>query len=207
MNTTKSQILIVFILIAIQRGYTQGFVNLNFESANVSGYSPGLVPTSAALPGWTAYYGYGPSTNPTQEIASTISYDDLSLGNAAVVLVDTNMGSPYTALQGQYSVLLEGSIPAAASVASFGQTGTIPLTAQSLTLIGIIGPLQISFNGQPLTYQLTGSYTNQSIYGADIPVMRDKQANYFSRPRSIETLYSTPSICPTRPFPNQASLL
>lgn len=31
----------------------QGFVNLDFESANLSGYSPGSVPATDAIPGWT----------------------------------------------------------------------------------------------------------------------------------------------------------
>ena len=154
-------------LALLRNAQGQGFVNLDFESANVSGYSPGYVPISATLPSWTAYYG--PSGNPTQSGAlATIAYNSLSLGGALVVLVDTNMGSPYTAIQGTYSLLLEGSTPFAATSASIGQTGTIPLTAQSLTFIGRIGSLQISFNGQPLTYLITGSTANYNIYGADV---------------------------------------
>jgi hypothetical protein len=43
---------------------TQGtFQNLNFESADVSGFSPGNIPTVGGIPGWTAYIGGTPQGN------------------------------------------------------------------------------------------------------------------------------------------------
>ena len=157
MKTTKTQILIVLFLIVVQHGFTQGFVNLNFESAHVSGYSPGdFLPTSAAFPGWIAY--------------APVIYDTTSLGGALVILVDSNApsgGAPLP-IQGNYSVLLEGSIPFAATSASIGQTGTIPITAQSLTFFANQGGLQVAFNGQNLPFSAIGTGANYTIYGADI---------------------------------------
>jgi hypothetical protein len=42
------------LLASMDLGFSQGFVNLDFGGANVSGYSPGNVPASDAMPGWTA---------------------------------------------------------------------------------------------------------------------------------------------------------
>ena len=50
-------------LYVAQNIQAQGFVNLNFESADLSGYSPDLVPAADAIPGWTAYLGATPLTN------------------------------------------------------------------------------------------------------------------------------------------------
>ena len=103
------------ILIGIHDAFSQGFVNLDFENANLSGYSPGSVPASNAIPGWTAYIGGVTLTN--------INYDTRTGGG--VDLFDSGD------LQGIYWVMLEwdglvNQYPA------IGQTGTIPATAQSL---------------------------------------------------------------------------
>ena len=161
------------IVLAIgQHCHSQGFINLDFESAHVvldasSPYYPYAVYANTAIPGWTAYYGT--TNNPTYVSLSSISYNDMSLGAANVSLEDTNAIYGPLPIQGKYSILLQGSIPAAVSSASIGQTGTIPVTAQSLTFIGYFGG-QVTFNGQPLDYLVTGSTANYNIYAADISV-------------------------------------
>jgi PEP-CTERM motif len=162
-------VLALAVTLAPQIVRAQAFTNLGFESANVSGYSPGnYMPVSAALPGWAAYYGT--SNNPTYD-GAPVFYDGLSLGGALVVLEVTNApsGIPLP-IQGNYSVLLEGSIPAAASTASIGQTGTIPITAQSLSfdLGNSFGTVQISFSGQALSFVAISNALNYTVYGADI---------------------------------------
>ena len=170
MKPIKICIAIALLFIVVQRSYTQDFVNLNFESANVSGYSPvNYIPINAALPSWAAYYGY--SNNPTYSGAPVL-YDGRSLGGALIILEDTNAPNYFGPLpiQGNYSVLLEGSIPFSGTSASIGQTGTIPVTAQSLTfyLGNTFGVLQVTFNGQPLSIMDISNTLNYTIWGADI---------------------------------------
>ncbi len=61
----------VFAILAFSQPiHAQGtFQNLNFESANLSGYSPGNhVPVSDALPGWSAYFTIGGVAQPQTEV-------------------------------------------------------------------------------------------------------------------------------------------
>ena len=159
----------ILLLAICQNGWGQGFLNLNFESANPSGYIPGNhnLPTGAAFPGWTAYYSSASGTN----IASTVYYDSVSAGGAAIFLEDSNApsgGGPLP-LQGNYSVLLEGASGVFGSnptTASIGQTGTIPNTAQSLTFLGNLGgTVLVSFNGQPLSFMAISNTLNYTIWG------------------------------------------
>jgi hypothetical protein len=48
-----------------ESGFAQGFVNLDFEAANLSAYGagPAAVPATNAIPGWTAYLGGVPQTD------------------------------------------------------------------------------------------------------------------------------------------------
>ena len=154
----------ILLLAICQNAWAQAFVNLNFESAKVV-FNGFQLSVSNALPGWTAYL------DATSQ--SSIGYDTLSAGGAAVLLEDTNVNSfgPYP-LQGTYGALLEGasgifgSNPTAASI---GQTGTIPNTAQSLTFFGsLAGNLQVTFNGQLLSFMVISNTLNYTIWGADI---------------------------------------
>ena len=163
----------ILLLAICQNGWAQDFLNLNFEAANPSGYVPGNnLPTSAAFPSWTAYYSGAGGTN----LASTVYYDRVSAGGAAIFLEDTNApagGGPLP-IQGNYSVLLQGANsiynpPGQQYSASIGQTGTIPNTAKTLTFWGNIpGGLQITFNGQPLSFIDISNTLNYAIWRADI---------------------------------------
>lgn len=153
----------------------QDFTNLNFESANVSQYSPGdYVPATVALPNWTV--SFSNSSDPTSSTFSTIDYDALSFGPAFTVLEDSNAlnytGSiSLSPLQGSYSLCLQGTqvvVPSGSS-ASIGQTGTIPNTAKSLIFLGSLeGDIQVTFDGQNIFYSAIGNSVNYTIYGADI---------------------------------------
>jgi hypothetical protein len=105
MKTIISKIAVVATIVISTKAFSQGFVNLNFEAANPSGYSPGdgNLQTSVALPGWTAYY----STSTTTNQANAIWYDTVSIGGAFIALSDTNASSlAPVPLQGSYSLLL-----------------------------------------------------------------------------------------------------
>lgn len=168
-TSIKKHILLASFTAVVQYSNSQGFINLNFESANVSGYSPGEgVPTEDALPDWSAYFG--PSSDPTYSgPISEVAYDGISTGGAGVSLVDSNAPAPYSSIQGNYSALLEGSIPGAETAASIGQTGTIPSTAQSLTFWGSLsGSLEVSFDGQMLSLVDISNAVNYTVYGVNI---------------------------------------
>ena len=163
-----SKILILFLAIC-QNGWAQSFTNLNFEDTSITPANPpGTVTfyaTSVAIPGWAAYLG---------EVGqSIIPNDGISTGGAVVSLQDTNAISPYAAIQGNYSVLLQGPSTTSGSdptTASIGQTGTIPNTAQSLTfyLGNLYGTFQVSFNGQTLSFMDISNTLNYTIWGANI---------------------------------------
>ena len=153
-------------------------MNLDFENATVElANGPGIVYASNAIPDWSAFTG--PTGNPTNSSSvgsSIIGYDTISLGGAAVFIEDSNApsgGGPLP-IQGNYSLLLQGSIPAAAGTASIAQTGTIPLSAQSLTFWGRFAVnlqgqnLQLSFNNQALSFVSISNVLNYAVYGVDI---------------------------------------
>jgi hypothetical protein len=168
MKTIKNAILVIMFLIVVQGGISQGFFNMNFESGNPSGFSPGSpnVPTTSALPDWTAYYSTSTATNQT----SQAWYDSVSLGGAFISLEDTNANSFGPApLQGIYSVLLEGSTANTPTAASIGQTGQIPLNTLSVTFfLSLDSNLQVTFNGQLIPLVQIGSTPNYDIMGGNI---------------------------------------
>jgi hypothetical protein len=165
MKTIKNGTLIILILIIKQNIGAQGFVNLDFESANVSGYSAGSVPASDAIPGWTAYI--------SGVAQSSILYNDATLGDAAVSLQGTSGNFP--PLAGLYSVLLQATFfSSQINTAAIGQTGQIPAGTQSITffannsLSGAANNMQVTFNGSAISYFAIGSGSNYTIYGANI---------------------------------------
>jgi len=160
--------LLIILFILVQNGQAQGFINLNFESAQIvhdpSGGYPESSYASNAIPGWTAYISGVPQTD--------IIYNSVPLSAPSVTLQGTN--SPYyQAIHGQYSMMLWGEfnplqLSFKTNSAAIGQTGQIPISAQSLLFWGAIGGMQVTFNGQPLTFFTIGSTTYYNIYGTDI---------------------------------------
>lgn len=150
----------ILLLVICQSGWAQPFTNLNFESVNASLTSPGQILPINVLPGWA--------------FSLVPIYDGISFGGAMISLQDSNttggsVGFSVLPLQGNYSVLLQGSTLAAATTASIGQTGTIPNTAQSLTFFAEMGgTVQVSFSGQALSFVAISNTLNYTVYGADI---------------------------------------
>jgi hypothetical protein len=150
-NFLRSTLLIAAFVLGTGRGFSQGFVNLNFERGLTS---------SNTIPGWTAY------VNGSQ--VSQVAYNSMALDEPAVTLQGSN-STFLTPIQGNFSVLLQGgSVYAYGNGSAIGQTGQIPIIAQSLIFWG--GDDYVSFNGQPLSIVVlgTGSTPNYNIYGADI---------------------------------------
>ena len=143
------------------------FRNLSFESANVSGYAPGFIPITNALPGWIGYIVY----NEALEFQfDEVIYNSVSLGAAAITL--QGPGSQLPILQGSYSVFLQPQFGSGFSVPAIAQAGTIPASAQSIrfyALGGAVYPLTfLTFAGQQIPVSLLNNTPNYSIYGGDV---------------------------------------
>jgi hypothetical protein len=153
----KKTVLVGLLVLIVRIGNSQGFVNFDFESANLTGYSPGnIVPASNAFPGWTVNAAY-------------IPYDDISLSGESISIIDTNSPNFTTSIQGKYYALFEaGNSPSSSETISLGQSGTIPDGTESMTFWGNIGGLQITFAGQSVAFSEIGSTANYNIYGANI---------------------------------------
>ena len=145
---------------------SQGFVNLNFESAKFvsdpsSGYYPASVYANKAIPGWTAYAG--------ASILSEILSNTASLSGGMVSIIGNNNDLGFPPVEGQYYVLLVGANYAGSlNTAGIGQTGTVPLETASLTFWGDFPIDGVSFNGQTLAAFQTGITLLYNIYAADI---------------------------------------
>lgn len=170
MKTIKNIILIILILILRQNGEAQGFLNLNFESANPSGHPPNSsdVPVTSAFPGWSVSYGTpGVGTN----AASTVWYDGLSLGGAFVSVNDTNTGSGFVPLQGRYSAYLFGGLSSGGNptYSTISQTGLVP--NGTLSLLMDVKPwngFSVSLGGQTINMVALQTFSSYTLYGGDI---------------------------------------
>jgi hypothetical protein len=138
------------------------FQNLNFEAANVP-----LVPTnqfgadvatSNGIPGWTAYIGGSPVT--------TILHNNEYLGNADVAILGPQWYGPQI-LQGRYTVQLKPSSAGPPTSTAIGQTGLVPMGAESLTFYGD-GAYDVTFGGQEIPLVTLATTPNYSILGGDI---------------------------------------
>lgn len=174
-----TKIILILSIVALgQFGHAQGFINLNFESGNVSGPTDtgGGIPIATALPGWTGNIAGQLGGTDFSYAVTDVYANWLSTGGAGVSLINKPTGL-YAPLEGNNSVFLFGQQPGNIST-TISQTGEVPASSQSLQIdiADIAGPpgvpmnpFQISLGGQNLTMvPMTdnGSYT---IYGGNIP--------------------------------------
>ena len=158
------------------RGQTS-FQNLDFESASLGPSPPGLnfVPISAALPGWTGYFGAGPATQVLQ--------NDYTLGEASIDILGPNWPTTYGVgtIAGSFTVMIQaGGDPTNSSIgvnASIAQSGTIPANTESLQFQAseLFGGnnFSVSFAGNSLSPILFSSGQSPSgqpynVYGVDV---------------------------------------
>jgi hypothetical protein len=172
MKLTKLMALSLGLMFGALSTHAQTFQNLNFEQANpviVQGslYYPYGVTEASALPDWTVTYGNVQQTQITE--------NDPSGGATWVSLVGPGAegyapGSTYplAAIDGNYSVLLQGGL--SASAASISQTGLIPASTQTLFFRAEpgLGPLDVSIGGQNVPFAAIGTGPNYTLYGADV---------------------------------------
>ena len=172
MKMLRTEFSVVALLGFIQSVSGQDFVNLDFEDAHLSGYSPGgNVPVADAFPGWSASFS-NPTTGTVE--ASSVWYDGLSLGGAAISINDTN-GPPYGygTLDGNFSAYLFGGGVANDTSATISQTGLVPIGTKSLIISAqfrFYGPalLTVSVDGQPLSGVPYSGYDISSFAGKTV---------------------------------------
>jgi hypothetical protein len=163
MKTINCGILIALTLVVLKAQVeAQGtFQNLNFESANITGYRPNSsdVPISSALPGWTGFYG----NNQT----SQVWYDGISIGGNIIAIIDNN-ATAFAPLQGQYSAFLFGGNGVSASISQNGiiQAGTesILMDAWSYNASPVV-----AINGQAINMIPLQTFANYTLYGGTVP--------------------------------------
>jgi MYXO-CTERM domain-containing protein len=164
--------LLMALLFADQIGFSQGFLNLNFEQSIIVSSSPsgeGFNDGIADVLGWTEYNGWADANYSDY---TTLIYNDEPLDSPGVCLEGLDYFRP--AIQGNYSIFMRGGSTAFAQVhpdlpiiASIGQTAQIPSYANSITYWASQG-LQVSFNGQPLSFTDVSDTANYSVWTADI---------------------------------------
>jgi hypothetical protein len=144
MKTENIKFLVSILLIMVRSGNAQGFVDLDFEDANiaptpVNGFG-GAVDPAMAFPGWTIG-GSG----------TRIWYNNLTLGSPAVILMGPNSpnGVGFTPLEGSYSAWIYYNNGGSFPPPTISQTGLVPANAQSISfLIGNYrGDPSVSLNG------------------------------------------------------------
>jgi hypothetical protein len=169
-TTLRAVIGIVGLLTSAQPGHPQGtFANLDFESTSLSGPPQLNVPADTALPGWSAFI-YTPSFGTT--VLSTVWYDEVSLGGAAISLMDANIALGLTPLQGTYSVLLTGGGSIPRYSAGISQTGLVPVGARTLLIDILTSPFQppftVTLGGETISMVAEETFPGYTRYGGDI---------------------------------------
>src|SRR5689334_18532780 len=108
-------VITLLLLLLVRAGTSQGFLNFDFESANLTGYSQGnIVPASNAFPGWAVSATY-------------IPYDDISLSGESISIMDAKSPFFTTSIQGTYYALFTpANSPSSTKTISLSQTGMIP---------------------------------------------------------------------------------
>lgn len=131
------------------------FQNLDFESANLAGFSPGAsVPITDALPAWTGYINGNP--------VDRVFYDNIFLSGPSIAVIDSLTPFFPPPIQGSYSAYLHAG-------ASIGQTGQIPDSAASVIFLNNpFSAINVSFGGQNIPMVQLGTSGNNIIMAGNV---------------------------------------
>jgi hypothetical protein len=174
----KSTAAVLLLLSAGDEGLSQGFVNLDFESARIIPITgdPYVIATTNALPGWDVSIG--------SSQVSQITYNDPSVGSTWVSLYAANGQN----INGSYSVLLQGGLTA--SSASISQTALTPVAAESILFKAQysgppgLGILLVSLDGQNIPFFSISNGPNYTLYGGDVSSFAGQKAKLtFAAPK------------------------
>jgi hypothetical protein len=166
---------VTILLVLVRDASGQGFVNFDFEGANLPIFpapaSPTQVSFTDAFPGWTGYIGTS---------QATLAFDNgISAGSAAMSLITPNTGNfglSNRVVGGFYTAILSsGSNPQNISQiipAALAQTGPVPVGTESLIFkLGSSSQFEgfsVTFNGQNLVLVPLLAGPNYEMYGADV---------------------------------------
>ena len=196
----------LILLLFLQACDGQNFVNLDFEDANVSGFSPGVssIPVVDAFPGWSASYS-DPSIFGTVDV-SNVGYDAISLGGAIISINDTNNGfGIFEPIDCNYSAFLFGGKSSFGNFTSstLSQTGLVPIGTKSLTFSAEYAlnatPLIVSVNGQPIgTGQYSATYDISSFAGQTVTLSFTESAPSANPPSLVilDDITFSPEVVP-----------
>lgn len=160
-----NSILSITLLALVHNCEAQAFVNLDFESANLSvipsGQFGSLVPITDALPGWTGYVG-------TIQLTQVLQ-NNATLGAPSIDILGPNWNA-INIIEGQYTVVLQpGGVGPSFESASISQSGMVPIYARSLQFKAVMfSPCSVSLGGQTLSLIPLQTGANYTLYGADI---------------------------------------
>ena len=159
-------ILAVFLLAISEKCRSQGFLNLDFESAQIpNSTSLGAeIPISEGLPGWSAYFISSTETDQVTQVA----YDGISTGGNLISIIDANSG--FNPLQGNYSALLTGGGGDQPYSAQISQTGMVPSGTEAIFLEGYLSPsFTVTLGGQTIDMTAVQTFSNYTLYSGAIP--------------------------------------
>ncbi|HEV2331296.1 MAG TPA: PEP-CTERM sorting domain-containing protein [Verrucomicrobiae bacterium] len=156
------------LIATVQCCYSQEFINLNFESANIpNGTSAGSnIPIGDGLPGWTALFSSGAGTDQTTQVV----YDGISLGGYQISIIDSN-APVFNPIQGNYSAFLFGGGEASPVSATISQTGLVPSGTESILFDAYESEASfiVSLGGQTLNVTPLQTFSHYTLYGGNIP--------------------------------------
>lgn len=177
--TLASGLCVILIHLSADTVNAQSFLNLNFETANVSAspaeFFPNYVSVGTALPDWTAYLGANQQTQ--------VGYNAPANSTASITLIGPSWNSADVGrygvgiIDGNYSVDLQtGLDPNGTTLDNvlIEQYGTVPSTSQSLLFKAFeTTPLTVSFNGNALAPVALSTGTSSdglpyTLYGVNI---------------------------------------
>ena len=168
MKLSCANLVIGLLLAGSGQCFSQGFMNLNFESANIpNGTSPGSnIPIGYGLPGWTAYFVSSTATNQTTQVA----YDGISTGGNVISVIDSN-ALGFSPIQGKYSAFLFGGGNGPLYSSTISQTGLVPAATESILFDGYesFASFIVTLGGQTINMTPLQTFSNYTLYGGNIP--------------------------------------
>ena len=167
-TTIIKHIVSVTVIAGVHSCFSQGFINLNFESASIpNGTSSGsAIPISEGLPGWSAYFSSTTGTDQTTQVI----YNGISTGGFFISVIDSN-APVFSPIQGNYSAFLFGGGDASPYSATISQTGLVPSGTESVLFDAYESEASfiVSLGGQNIEVTALQTFSHYTLYGGNIP--------------------------------------
>jgi PEP-CTERM motif len=182
-------------LFGFESGLAQGFINLNFESANIpAGTQTGsFIPISDAFPGWTAFQT---SPNTGSNSLSAAWYDLVSTGGEGISVNDANAPFGFGSISGKYSAyLFSGNAGNVSYDVGISQTGLVPSGTESLQFqVGeASSPFKVTLGGETINVLPLANFSTYTLYGGNVSSFAG-QAETLTLTETFPTMYGPPGI-------------